>query len=129
MDDNTHNALDELYHNEDDTQSPFWSRVYSDLEDYDETCDKTFLDTIKHLNTKNNRNRNNEIKGMILGHSPQYLYGRGINSACNNKIWRVDVGMSRAFGALEKGTNEYNNRKAQVLVITNDKDFNIVSER
>ena len=60
---------------------------------------------------------------MILGHSPQFMYDKGINSACNDKIWRVDVGASRAFGSVDDP-----NRKVQVLVIENDNKFNVLDE-
>jgi len=32
---------------------------------------------------------------MAVGHTVQY---DGINSDCNGALWRVDVGMSEAFG-------------------------------
>lgn len=35
------------------------------------------------------------VNGLIVGHTVQ---DSGINSKCNNKIWRVDTGMSQAFG-------------------------------
>jgi len=47
-----------------------------------------------------------KIKSIIVGHSIQ----DNINSICNNKIWRVDVGLSKAF----------NNNKIQVLQILDD---------
>ena len=36
-----------------------------------------------------------KVGSMIVGHTVQE---NGINSKCNNKIWRVDTGMSNAFG-------------------------------
>jgi hypothetical protein len=38
------------------------------------------------------------VNGLIVGHTVQQ---QGINSKCNNKIWRVDTGMSKAFGTKE----------------------------
>ena len=35
------------------------------------------------------------VNGLIVGHTVQE---GGINGKCNNKIWRVDTGMSQAFG-------------------------------
>lgn len=36
------------------------------------------------------------VNGIIVGHTVQE---KGINEKCNNKIWRVDTGMSQAFGS------------------------------
>ncbi len=49
------------------------------------------------------------VNGLIVGHTVQE---NGVNSKCNNKIWRVDTGMSDAFGQ--------GNKKIQVLEILND---------
>jgi hypothetical protein len=35
---------------------------------------------------------------MVVGHTVQ----KHINSMCNHKLWRVDVGLSRAFGEKNK---------------------------
>ena len=35
---------------------------------------------------------------MVVGHTVQ----KNINSMCNHKLWRVDVGLSRAFGENNK---------------------------
>jgi len=45
-----------------------------------------------------------DVKGLVIGHTPQSR----INSVCSNKVWRVDIGMSKAFGE---------NNKIQVLEI------------
>jgi len=34
---------------------------------------------------------------MVIGHTPQFLLGNGINAVCNNQVWRIDVGMTRGF--------------------------------
>jgi hypothetical protein len=49
-----------------------------------------------------------KVGSMIVGHTVQE---NGINSKCDKKIWRVDTGMSDAFGS---------NGKVQVLEILND---------
>ena len=59
-----------------------------------------------------------------MGHSPQFMYNKSINSSANNRLWRVDVGASRAFGEIDD-----NNRLVQVLVINNDNDFSILREK
>lgn len=130
MKDNTH--LNKLYHSDDEDNSPFWSRIYGDMDEWDENqSTQSFKKTINNLNIKNLRNNTNIIKGMILGHSPQFMYNKGINSSCDNKVWRVDVGASRAFGKIDNDT-ESQLRRVQVLVIENDGDdnkFHIVHEK
>jgi hypothetical protein len=122
--------VNKIYHTDDDTNSPFWSRMFSDNEEWiPRESENLFLNTLSNANIKNNRNRRNEIKGMIVGHSPQFMYEKGINSACNNSLWRVDAGMSRAFGPINQTDEDYNNRKAQVLVIKNDTNFCITKEK
>ena len=44
------------------------------------------------------------------------MYNKGLNSACNYRLWRTDVGMSRAFGKI----NNCMERKVQILVIENE---------
>lgn len=79
--------------------SPFWDRTngLDNLELSDIDCKKIFQDNI--LNIKSNINN---IK-IIVAHCPQIINSpqMGINLAkCglyNNRIWRVDIAMSRAF--------------------------------
>ena len=119
------NHINNLYHNDDDEYSPFWSRTFSDMDEWcDSRCLNEFNKTIHYLNIKNKRNNNNVIKGMIMGHSPQFMYNKSINSSANNRIWRVDVGASKAFGEVDDV-----NRLVQVLVIKNDNDFSILREK
>lgn len=126
----TMHGVNDLYHTDDDSNSPFWSRMLSDHEEWiPGHSEKIFSDTIENANLKNNRTEHNKIKGMILGHSPQFMYNKGINGACNNRLWRVDVGMSRAFGKLDKCDEDFGNRQVQVLVIKNDNEFFIVKDK
>ena len=125
-------GINDIYHNDDDSQSPFWSRIFSDPEEFgdsDNDYKREFYKSLESMNRKNNRNNQNRIRGMIMGHSPQFMYGKGINSECNDTIWRVDIGMSRAFGELSRGCPDYNNRKVQVLQIENDTKFTILKEK
>ena len=120
--------VNDLYHTDNDEDSPFWSRMYSDLDAWsDVPCNKLFNTSINNLNIKNMNNNSNMIKGMIMGHSPQFMYNKGINSACNNKVWRVDIGASKAFGHVDN-SNESKLRKVQILVINNDNEFQILKE-
>ena len=114
-----------LYHNDNDEYSPFWSRTFSDMEDWcDERCLGEFNKTLHYVNIKNRRQNNNIIKGMVMGHSPQFMYNKSINSSASNRLWRVDVGASRAFGEIDD-----DNRLVQVLVIKDDNDFSILREK
>ena len=56
------------------------------------------------------------------------MYNKGINSDNNDKIWRVDIGASRAFGPIDN-SSECQNRKVQVLIINNDNEFAIAKEK
>jgi hypothetical protein len=65
---------------------------------------------------KINNNKTDIMKAthIAIGHTPQFEHG--INSICNSKVWRCDIGMSRAF------TPNYSNAeksKIQVLEILN----------
>lgn len=81
-----------------DKNSLLWTRKYNDTE----IC-KNIKDVTKFL----------KVKSIIVGHSVQ----NNINSICNDKIWRVDVGLSKAF----------NNNKLQVLEILNDGNPNRIN--
>jgi hypothetical protein len=83
MEDDT---LEQLLHNSEN--SPFWMRVLGNLPSHlpynDPQC-KELLDPIIEAY---------KIKGMVIGHTPQT---NGINETCGNKLFRIDVGASKAF--------------------------------
>ena len=83
------------------------------------------LDTILNSYNKNNNNTNkiNKATHIALGHTPQFNDAIGINAICNNRVWRCDVGMSKAFG---DNTND-EHRKPQVLEILNGITTNVLS--
>lgn len=79
-------SLEQLLHNADN--SPFWMRVLGQLPDhlpYDDPQCKELLEPIIEAY---------KIKGMVIGHTPQM---NGINETCGNKLFRIDVGASKAF--------------------------------
>lgn len=87
--------------------SPFWSRHYSNsFSGNSKKACQSLNETIEYL----------KLKGMIVGHTVQ---SKGINSGCNGKIWRTDIGLSRSFGKRK--------HRVQVLeIIDNGKEINIV---
>ena len=78
---------------------------------------------ISYNNNNNNTNNKNIATHIALGHTPQFNDGIGMNAICNNRVWRCDVGMSKAFG---DNTND-EHRKPQVLEILNGVTTNILS--
>jgi hypothetical protein len=66
-----------------DMQPPNWVRLYSQAPD--QTACQTLADTLDSLGAKR----------MVVGHTPQ---PSGITSACDDKAWRIDVGMSAHYG-------------------------------
>ena len=55
----------------------------------------------------------NNVEYLVMGHSTH----KNINTLCNNKVYRVDIAISRAFG----GNLETNMKKLQVLEIIQNK--------
>lgn len=115
-------TYNDLFYNDDNDFSPFWSRKFG----YPEEDDKeSFLKTMAALNHKNKKNQYEDAKGMIIGHTPQFFNDKSINSSFNNHLWRVDVGMSRAFGPRNnKGNNVF--RNISLLCIKNNDTISVV---
>lgn len=65
-----------------DEQGPIWTRLYSD------TTAAPACDLLAQALGKIGARR------MIVGHTVQPQ----INGACENRVWRIDVGMSKAYG-------------------------------
>ena len=92
--------------------SPLWTRLY-DIDDIDGF---KFEDNKTICQKFDNIRRMYEFDNMIIGHSVQV---KGINSVCDKKIWKIDVGLSKCFEGIP-------NKKIQILEIINDNEFHIL---
>jgi hypothetical protein len=116
----TKEIFEALY--DDDDNGIFWTREFGDLGNWDdERSTKLFNRTLDNVNKKNDRQEEELADGLVMGHTPQYMNNLGINSSCNQRLWRVDIGASKAFGPFAKSEYENQFRKTAVLVIENDK--------
>jgi len=64
--------------------APIWTRDYSDGEPSARACGA--LDTVL---------AELRVKRMVVGHTVQK---NGVNGACGEKVWRIDVGLSKHYG-------------------------------
>jgi hypothetical protein len=64
--------------------APVWTRIYSEPTPTTEAC--AALDEALRLMS---------AARMVVGHTVQH---EGITSACNDKVWRIDVGMAEHYG-------------------------------
>ena len=68
----------------DDTNGPLWTRAYTESDR--QTC-ATLGEALALL----------KASRMVIGHT---VYRKGIESACDGALWRIDTGMSKAFGGV-----------------------------
>jgi hypothetical protein len=68
-----------------DPEAPLWTRDYSDGAPTSDKCAELER-VLSRL----------AAKRLVVGHTVQK---QGINSACADKVWRIDVGLSRFYGA------------------------------
>lgn len=91
--------------------NPVWERIYSNGDLDVKVC--RLLDPV--LTALG-------VKRMVVGHTIQ----NGINSACNGKVWRIDVGLSRGYDALSSEVLEI---EGDVCTVRVDREFNTVVGR
>lgn len=106
---NTPNDYNDILNSPDN--SPLWNRLYGKKLSI-QKCNEIG----KSLELYN-------VNNMFVGHNPQI--DKGINSICNNHIWRTDIGMSDAFNKF------HNNKTIECLEIltdlkTNKQKFNVL---
>lgn len=118
--------FDKIMNNDASSQEPtslIWSRTFGEIKSASPQRELSLmLDTI--LETYNKKNNNtliqNKVTHIAVGHTPQINNNKqlGINSICNERVWRCDIGMSKAFNNKD---NLIKKRKIQVLEILNNK--------
>jgi hypothetical protein len=118
---------DPAFYINDPNISPFWTRLYGTLSreatmENNKVCKNILGKTLQVF----------KVDNLIIGHTPQLFFHQdGINGTCYDKelnhhrLWRIDGGFSHGFQFFFKKKN--GKHLVQVLEITNDKQFRVIS--
>ena len=120
-DDNTYHKIDKNYYN---ITKSGETEITNGLEN---SLLHQLDNILNEYNTKNTKLQNSinnckKASHIAVGHTIQDTKINGINSICNNRVWRCDVAMSKAFG--NNKISKY--RKPQVLEIINGTTTNVL---
>ncbi|ARF09307.1 metallophosphatase/phosphoesterase [Catovirus CTV1] len=117
------NSVDKLVSS--GSKSIFWSRILGSIPPNTDISDDICMSHISNVL------KIFKIDNLIVGHTPQtFMYKKGINGTCSEKVWRVDNASSSAFHLFD---DEYirtgkasKSRQPQVLEILDDSTFNVI---
>ena len=98
--------------------SPLWNRQLGNINGSVESCNNLLDPVFEKYG----------VKRMIIGHTPQLT--SGINSKCDDRLWFVDYGSSKAFDVADINVSLNNQRSetrnSQVLEILNDTQVRVL---
>ena len=95
--------------------SPFWTRILGNSKQLPPNLPSTATECKDIVDPVLNYLDTYKIKGMVIGHTPQI--NDGINSTCDNKLWRIDVAASYAFDSeTETETIKINKKREPQLL-------------
>jgi hypothetical protein len=106
--------------------SMFWDRILGsippNMDMSDERCNENLKNALQIFN----------VNGMVIGHTPQFSKNNGINSTCDDHLWRIDFGGSFSFNKFDqeylKSSYRTLDRVPQCLEILDDTKINILHE-